>query len=68
MTRRRRGGARPRDQALESRLRQWADITELCLGLRGASVVGTRQARSWQACVSAGLREANRERERRRHG
>ena len=43
----------------EARLRRWADVTELGLGLRGAVLLG-RRGRTWRRCVAAGLREANR--------
>jgi hypothetical protein len=65
MSRGRGATGRSRGGGLEARLRQWAEITELCLGLRGARLLGRRQARSWQACVDAGLRAANREQARR---
>jgi hypothetical protein len=50
---------------LDAQWRRWAEISELCLGLRGSTLIGARRARSWRACVRAGLAEANRERERR---
>ena len=45
------------------RLRQWSEITDLCLALRGARLLGSA-ARDVKECVAAGLREANRIRER----
>jgi hypothetical protein len=50
----------PAPASFERRLRAWAEITELCLGMRGSTILGDRRARSWRACVRAGLGEARR--------
>jgi hypothetical protein len=53
--------ARLSPETLEHRLRRWAEVTELGLGLRGGMLLGRRRA-TWKERVRAGLAEANRRR------
>jgi len=58
-----RRAAPPSGDELGRRLAKWAEITQATLAIRGAVLLGGK-ARSLAECVSAGLAEANRLRQR----